>query len=219
LWGEAVVLLLVSVIALIHPVVIAIRNRQRPARRYNRWWFYIAWIFAAEGALYALYMMRAPLLGYEQFHMPSVAMSPTMQEGDFFMSDSWRYNSHPPIIGEIVVLERHEEPGVKYVKRIVGLSGDQIEAKYGVLYRNGQAVVEPYIHVPVDDHPYGRDFGPIQVEAGHMFVLGDFRDNSRDGREWGSLPLTALRGRAQYIWLGSDARSFKWNRVGISLTP
>jgi signal peptidase I len=219
LWGEAVVLLLVSVIALIHPVVIAIRNRQRPASRYNRWWFYIAWIFAAEGALYVLYMFRAPLLGYEQFHMPSAAMSPTMHEGDFFLADTWHYKIHPPIVGEIVVLERHEEPGAKFVKRIVGLSGDQIEAKDGVLYRNGTEVVEPYTHVPIDNHPYGRYFGPILVGSGEMFVLGDFRDNSLDSRQWGSLPITAIRGRAQYVWLGSDARSFKWDRVGASLNP
>ncbi len=86
-------------------------------------------------------------------------------------------------------------------------------------FANGQVVVETYLHVPTNDHPYGRDFGPIQVGTGSMFVLGDFRDNSLDSREWGSLPISALRGRAQYVWLGSDARSLKWDRVGISLLP
>ena len=133
LWGMVAVLLLVAVIALIHPVVITIRRRHSQNSRYNRWWFYIAWIFAAGVLQYALYRIRAPILGFETFHTPTVAMSPTMQQGDFFVVDTWRYKLHSPVVGEIVVLERREQRGTKYVKRIVELSGDQIEAKDGVL--------------------------------------------------------------------------------------
>jgi signal peptidase I len=219
LWGEAVVLLLISGVALIHPVVIAIRYRERPGRRYNRWWFYLLWTVVAQGALITLVVYRASLLGYEPFRTPTSSMSPTIEQGDLFMVDTWRYKRHPPAIGEIVVFERPDRPGAKYVKRIVGLSGDQIEAREGVLYRNGQAVPEPYTHALVSYHPYGRDFGPTLVRPGNMFVLGDYRDNSLDSREWGPMPISQLHGRAQFIWLTANAGSVKLARVGISLEP
>jgi signal peptidase I len=88
-----------------------------------------------------------------------------------------------------------------------------------VLYRNGQAVSEPYIHELVSYHPYGRDFGPTEVSPGTMFVLGDHRDNSLDSREWGPMPISHLHGRAQFIWLSMVDGSLHWNRVGIALKP
>src|SRR6202030_779220 len=118
-----------------------------------------------------------------------------------FMVDTWRYKHHPPAIGEIVVFERPGWVGVKYVKRIVGLSGDVIEGREGVLYRNGKAVSEPYTHALVSYDSYGRDFGPIEVSPGNMFVLGDFRDNSLDSRKWGPMAISQLHGRAQFVWL------------------
>jgi len=72
------------------------------------------------------------------------------------MSDPWRYHHHAVTVGEIVVLERPENPGVKYIKRVVAIEGDRIELRDGVLYRNGQQVAESYAHVPM---PFGGVLG------------------------------------------------------------
>ena len=65
------------------------------------------------------------------------------------MSDSWIYHHHAAMVGEIVVLERPESPGVKYIKRVVAVAGDNIELRDGILYRNAQPVAEPYVHAPI----------------------------------------------------------------------
>jgi signal peptidase I len=215
---SAIVLTLLGV-SWIHPVVLAFRSRQQSTMWYNRWWFYVSWMVVIGACTSWPTFHRAQVFGYEPFRTPTTSMSPTIEQGDLFMVDTWHYRLHSPAIGEIVVFERPDLPGVKYVKRIVGLSGDQIEGREGILYRNGQTVSEPYTHELVPYHPYGRDFGPTDVGMGEMFVLGDYRDNSLDSREWGSLPIAQLHGRAQFIWLTAVGGSLHWNRVGISVTP
>ena len=93
---------------------------------------------------------RATIFGYEPFPTPTVSMSPTVEKNEFFMTDTWRYHSHPPEFGEIVVFKGLDGPGIQYIRRIVGLPGDRIEVRDSVLYRNGHAVWEPHVH-PIDD--------------------------------------------------------------------
>jgi signal peptidase I len=219
LWIGAAIILLVTGITLIHPVVIAIRYRQRALTRYNRWWVYLVWIALIGVFPYYLVSHRAQLFGYEPFRTPTAAMSPTLAQGDFFMTNTWRYRINSPAVGEIVVFERPEVPGVNYVKRVVGVPGDRVEARDGVLYRNGQAVMEPYLHPLVFASAHGRSFEPRLVGPSEVFVLGDYRDNSLDSREWGPIPIDHLQGRAQYIWFSMADGAVRWNRVGISLRP
>ncbi|WP_206110018.1 signal peptidase I [Paenibacillus albicereus] len=72
-----------------------------------------------------------------------------------------------------------EEAGKRYVKRLIGLPGDTIQIKEGVLYRNEERVEEPYIKEPMS-----YDFGPIQVPDKQYFFLGDNRNQSYDAHLW-----------------------------------
>jgi signal peptidase I len=162
---------------------------------------------------------RQILFGYEPFRIRSVSMSPSVQLDDFVLADTWRYRNHAPAPGEIVIVERPENPGVKYIKRIVAVSGDSIEIRDGVLYRNGQAIAESYVHAPVPYPGSPRDVAKSILGSGLMYVLGDFRDNSLDSRQWGPLAVESLRGRVQYIWLSSGVRGLSWDRVGTNLVP
>jgi signal peptidase I len=146
-------------------------------------------------------------------------MSPTLEQGDCLVADAWRYRNRPPAAGEIVVFERIEYPGVMYVKRIVGVAGDQIEIRDSVLYRNGQPVVESYLHAPEPYRTHQRNFGPLLVEPGHVFLLGDYRDNSLDSRKWGPIAIDQLRGQAEYIWFSMANRTIKWSRISTTLLP
>ncbi|MHB8817400.1 MAG: signal peptidase I [Steroidobacteraceae bacterium] len=96
---------------------------------YNRWWIYGAWALGSIVLANALIDHRAQFFGYETFRTPTESMSPTIERSEFFMVDTWRYKHHSPSNGEIVVLERSAEPGIKYVKRIVGVPGDRVEAR------------------------------------------------------------------------------------------
>jgi signal peptidase I len=218
-WLVAVLTILNIVISTIHPAIIAVRNRQRPAKPYDRWWVYLLWILVVNGVGFTVRERRAEIFGYEPFRVPTESMSPTIQSREFIVADTWRYRHHSPSNGEIVVLERPTEPGIKYVKRIVGVPGDRIEAKDAVLYRNGEAVTEPYLHALRPYIPYGRDFALTLVGPGQVFVLGDYRDNSLDSRAWGPIPIDHLHGRAEYIWLSLAVGVDRWKRTGILLRP
>jgi signal peptidase I len=220
LWLVAALLLAIALIALIHPVIVAARTREVPAKRYNRWWVYLIWSLGTCLIGPAVYFSRATVFGYETFRVASSAMSPTLETGELFLADSWRYHNHAVMVGDIVVFERPANPGVKYIKRVVAVAGDSIELRNGGLYRNGQAIREDYLHAPM---PFGRTSGNVALSTlgpGLFYVLGDYRDNSLDSRQWGPFPTASLRGRVAYIWLSRDSDGrLKWKRIGTRLRP
>jgi signal peptidase I len=218
-WLLWVVCLLALGVLLIHPVVFAVKHRVLPRRRYNRWWLYLLWIAGFNSVGVSLSSHRAAVLGYEPFRIPSTSMSPKVELGDFVLADTWRYRSHAAVAGEIVIVERPENPGVKYIKRVVGVAGDTIEMREGIVYRNGRPVAEPYVHAPV---PYGgspRNVRAFTLGPDLIYVLGDYRDNSLDSRQWGLLATTTLRGRVQYIWLSIAGHKIRWDRIATRLYP
>jgi signal peptidase I len=220
LWLLAALLVLIALVALIHPIVLAARGGEIPAKRYNRWWFYLIWSLGTVLIGPAIYFSRATILGYETFRVASAAMSPTLETGELFVSDSWRYHNHAVMVGEIVVFERPENPGVKYIKRVVAVAGDSIELKDGTLYRNGREVRESYLHAPMPFAGNSRNIALSTLGPGMFYLLGDYRDNSLDSRQWGPFPTSSLRGRVQYIWLSHDPNNqVRWNRIGKSLLP
>jgi signal peptidase I len=215
LWFSWAWVILLYAVILIHPVVLAARRREVPQTRYNRWWFYVLWVVAASFLGLLLATNRATWFGYEPFRIPSKGMSPTVEEGDFVLADSWRYRHHEPVIGEIVIVERPETRGVKYIKRVVAVGGDSVEMRDGVIYRNGQAIEEPYIHAPLPYSGSPRNFPPSTLAPGEIYVLGDYRDNSMDSRQWGPFRTSSLRGRVQYVWLSIDQNNrIRWQRLG-----
>jgi signal peptidase I len=203
----------------IWPAVIAFRNRHRVVKRYNRWWFYLLWLLAVGLISIVAYKNRGAMFGYDLYRAPSVAMSPTIERDDFFLVNAWQYHHHAPADGEVVVLNLNDGTGVKYVKRIVGIPGDRIELRDSTLVRNGQPVGEPYVHLVAPFPSYGRNYGPIVVGPDQVFVLGDYRDNSVDSRKWGTIPISQIQGRANFIWLSLAQGHFRANRIGIDLRP
>ncbi|MCB9521215.1 MAG: signal peptidase I [Myxococcales bacterium] len=116
-----------------------------------------------------------------------------------------------------------------YIKRVVGLPGDRIELRDDVLYVNGAAIPRDDVHViasgvsgrptvQASEHMEGGpdyttwslgmspDFDEITVREGHVFVMGDSRDNSSDGRCWGQVPVDNIKGRAMFMFYSRDRR-------------
>jgi signal peptidase I len=137
-----------------------------------------------------------------------------------------------PRLGDILVFDPPHEETIMLIKRLVGMPGDTIEMREGVLHRNGEPVEEPYVvHADISDerHPWmdwQRDYlradveratysptrdtwGPIVIPEDRYFMLGDNREQSLDSRYWGLLERWRLEGRALFTYFSYDRDSFQ----------
>jgi signal peptidase I len=137
-------------------------------------------------------VLRAAVV--EAFVVPTGSMRPTIHEGDRLLGSKFHYRIHDPRVGDIVVFRPPEAarqvmgPEVKrLVKRVVAVGGDTVEIRDGVVRVNGQALQEPYI-----DSPPRYRLEPVTVPEGHLFVLGDNRNQSNDSHFWGFVSETDL---------------------------
>lgn len=128
----------------------------------------------------------------EVLFIASESMSPTLRAGDRVLVSKSSYRFGGPDRGDIAVFERGE--GVA-MKRIVGLPGDVVEIRDGVLFVNGERKREPYVDYRLTDSSF---FGPERVPPGRVFVMGDNRPNSLDSRSFGTIPRDDLAGKAVF---------------------
>jgi signal peptidase I len=166
--------------------------------------------------------METNLLIGDHLLVNKVIYSPSV-----FPLEDWLLAKKPVHRGHVVVFKFPEDPTRDFIKRVIGLPGETVEIRDKTVFINGQALVEPYAHfleAPLrhDDPEYGlrsegiRDnYGPEVVPAGHLFVLGDNRDNSRDSRFWGFLPRDQVKGRALLVYWSYEASREEYHRTGF----
>jgi signal peptidase I len=174
----------------------------------------------------------------QAFEIPSSSMEQTLLIGDHVFVNRIQFAPRSKWIGpslpyrdvhfrDIVVFLSPQTQGLYVVKRIIGLPGDRIHLRRGVVYRNGEALTEPYLDtdrdnpadsyrndfpsVPADDDPnvwtnwridmpsyiQGDD---VVVPPGHYFAMGDHRGVSLDSRYWGFIPQENVIGRPMFIY-------------------
>lgn len=143
----------------------------------------------------------------EARYIPSGSMLPTLQINDRLIIDKISYNFHNPERGDVIVFNptdalKQQNFKDAFIKRLIGLPGDQVEVKEGKVYVNNQALKENYI----EDKP-NYNFGPVTVPPNQFLVLGDNRNNSYDSHYWGFVPRDRIIGRAV-------VRFWPLNRVG-----
>jgi signal peptidase I len=151
-----------------------------------------------------------------------------------------------PDRGDVVVFTPPHEPDKNYVKRLVGLPGDTLSMRDKVLFVNGLPLAEPYarhgdpmdVHAPgmrwqldhllepthrLQYRPSRDNWGPVTVPNGHVFVLGDNRDDSEDSRYWGFVEQTAIKGKPLFVYYSFNPRTLRnapwlteirWDRIG-----
>ena len=210
-YGLAIVAAGIALFVMIHCGLIAARNRSAVAHAYNRWWIYALWVvasfFFSEGIIWS----RPVLFGFEPFRVPSSSMAPTIQRGDFIMTDTWYFDRADPKHGDLAAFDVPGDVGVKYLMRVVGLPGDRIEIRNDVLIRNGAVIDEPYVRLAGGGGGGLSNFGPVIVPDGSYFVLGDNRHNARDSRFIGPVGRRLLHGRVVHRWFAYD-ESIRWDR-------
>jgi len=184
----------------------------------------------------------------EPFRIPSGSMMPTLLIGDFILVNKFAYGIRLPVInkkiidiseperGDAVVFRYPKNPEVDYIKRIIGLPGDQIQYVNKRLTINGKVMSQTSLgeftgvgqgasmtgaelrsenlqtveHEILINHRAANLKGTFIVPKGHYFVMGDNRDNSNDSRYWGTVPEENLLGKAFFIWMSWD-----WQHKGV----
>jgi signal peptidase I len=131
----------------------------------------------------------------QAFRVQGTSMLPLLEDGERIIVNKFIYRFHPIERGDVVVFWYPKDPSVSFIKRVVGLSGDTVEIRNGVLYVNGQMVREGYLSPRFRDNDTHL---PSEVKKGYYFVLGDHRNSSNDSRSWGEVPEKYIYGRAVF---------------------
>ncbi|MEN8172168.1 MAG: signal peptidase I [Chloroflexota bacterium] len=126
------------------------------------------------------------------------SMEPSFHHGEFVVVNRLAYKLGTYNIGDVVVFHYPRDPDQEYIKRIIGVAGDNIQISNGLVYLNAQLLNEPYIAAPP------RYNGSWNIPEGHVFVLGDNRNNSSDSHNWGPLQKENIIGRAIFIYWPLD---------------
>ena len=163
------------------------------------------WILLLVVGLTAATLLRTFVV--EPFYIPSPSMQPALRPGDRVIVDKLRYRFGEPHRGDVVVFDKPANAGgsaeVKnLIKRGIAVPGDEIEARQGVVYRNGGILDEPYLRpgTVTTDIPRQR------LAPDRYWVMGDNREVSEDSRLFGPVPASVLTGKAVVrVWPASDA--------------
>ena len=169
----------------------------------------------------------------QAFKIPSGSMKETLLIGDHILVNKFIYGVKFPFLqriiipvktperGDIIVFRFPEEPGKDFIKRVIGLPGDEVEIQNKQVYINGKPLNHDFgMHTDPRVIPgliQSRDnFGPKKVPDNSYFVLGDNRDQSYDSRFWGFVDLQAVKGKAFLIYWSWDKEDFgvRWSRIG-----
>ncbi len=166
-------------------------------------------------ALIIAFIIKSTIV--EAYGIPSGSMEDTLLIGDLIVSNKIVYGARIPIIGYRLPAVRKPMPGdiitfkwpgdgiTDYVKRCVAVEGQTVEVRDKVLYVDGVVFPDPEFSKHADQRilPSGKNprdnFGPYVVPAGHVFAMGDNRDNSYDSRFWGPVPLELIEGKVEMI--------------------
>jgi signal peptidase I len=129
------------------------------------------------------------------------------------------FGASVPARGDVIVFLFPEDRERMFIKRVIALPGEEVEVREKTVYIEGRALVEPYARFGAEYGLPRYGFGPERVPADSLFVLGDNRDNSRDSRFWGFLPLADVRGRATTVYFSWDktVSRVRWDRIGRAI--
>lgn len=176
-----------------------------------------------EAVVLALFVFLVIQTSVRNFKVDGSSMHPTLEGGHYLMVNKlvyfqldvarlsrivpfWkvdesatRFAVHPPKRGEVIVF-RFPDPNPRntskdFVKRVIGLPGEQVEVRRGTVYIDDVPLIEPYIDA--GDTSTTR---PILLEDDEYYVLGDNRRSSNDSRSWGAVPESNILGKVWFVY-------------------
>jgi signal peptidase I len=189
----------------------------------------------AETAIFVFFVMTYVV---QAFQIPSGSMEPTLLVGDFLLVNKFIYarpiDSFEAAVmpsrelkrKDIIVFKYPRDLSKDFVKRVIALEGERIEIKNKQVFINDRPIDEPYkVHNDSQIFEKGNyyqyddvirdNYGPVVVPPGHLFAMGDNRDNSLDSRYWSFVPLSYVKGRPWVIYFSYQAEKDAYLKNGV----
>lgn len=191
-------------------------------------------------------LIRSTLV--QAYHIPSGSMEDTLLEGDYVLGDKLTFGTQipdrlpilnlklpsfrmpgiwDPAPGDLVIFEFPEDPSKDFIKRCIAVGGQTIEVRDQQVYVDGELFTDPpgvkYLDRATLPQRFRRGaFGPKLIPDGHIFVMGDNRDNSYDSRIWGPVSLEKIKAHPLVIYYSWDKETplwqiwnkIRWRRLG-----
>ena len=158
----------------------------------------------------------------ESFRVISHSMVPTLNDGDIVFVSKMAYNMRVPFstyellrtgkpkANEVVAFSLPDKGGETFIKRVVGVEGDQVQIRGGKVFINDKEVQT------FGKGPIAGEYGPVDVPTGHFFAMGDNSGDSTDSRTWGPIPDSCLKGRVALVWFSiDDSGGLRSDRIGL----
>lgn len=163
----------------------------------------------------------------QAFRIPSESMEDTLLVGDFLFANKFLYGAKLPWVdvrvpgirdpkpGDIIIFKYPGDHKTDYIKRCVAVEGQTVEMKGEKLFVDGVLQEEDFTKYVFGPRP-DRTYGPFTVPEGHVFMMGDNRDNSADSRAWGPLDKKLIMGKAMFIYFSwnPSAHTVRFSRIG-----
>lgn len=150
----------------------------------------LGFLLVALAAVFLVFGFVRPFVA-EPFGITTDSMDPTLRAGDSVLAAKFAYRLAEPRRGDVVLFEAPND-GAPTIKRVVGIPGDTVAVRDGVLFVNGEKRWEGYVDYGLTDSTF---LGPTDVPEGHVYLMGDNRANSLDSRSYGPVPEADLLGR------------------------
>ncbi len=161
----------------------------------------IAWL--RDLALSVVFAIVLIVFLYQPVKVEGTSMMPALSDQERIFINKFTYRLGPNSInrGDTVVFFYPLDPSKSYIKRVIGIPGDDIEITDGTVYVNKHAVAEPYVPEEYRDHLSMRE---TVVPMENYFVMGDHRSSSNDSRAWGFVSRKLIYGKAVFVYWPLD---------------
>ena len=161
----------------------------RPVFELKHWFRDIFFAFAI--AIFIVVFVVQPV------KVEGTSMQPRLVDQERIFVNRFIYRFKDVRRGDVVVFWYPKDRNKSFIKRVLGIPGDEIEIRDGVVYVNGVRISEPYLKPEFQDY---KSFRKAVVPAGQYFVLGDHRNSSNDSRSWGFVAQPLIYGKAVFSY-------------------
>jgi len=134
---------------------------------------------------------------YQPVRVQGTSMLPRLVDQDRLFINKFAYRIGDVKRGDVVVFLYPGDHTKSYIKRVIGLPGDDVRVDHGHVFVNGEELVEPYVATKYQDD---RSVPELVIPPGEVFVMGDHRSISSDSRDFGPIDKKLIYGKAAYVY-------------------